>query len=237
MKHVAILFANKEFEQSKLRHENELKSTGIFDTVIAYGQADLSAEFIKQHKKFIVKSRQGFGYYLWKPYIILKTLETMEEGDILLYSDAGCTIESASDQLSNFIKRFTLSDIQLTAVTHATYLDVMLNKCDLYKRFGIDIYDSSLENRIQIEAGRLIIKKTVQTVEFIQKWYNIGYEDNYHYIDDSPSIVPNHPSFYAHRHDQSIFTLLWYAHPQLCQFIEGYENMSTDVWVATRKRY
>lgn len=33
---------------------------------------------------------RGAGYWLWKPYIILKTLlYEMEEGDLLLYSDSG----------------------------------------------------------------------------------------------------------------------------------------------------
>ena len=31
---------------------------------------------------------------------------------------------------------------------------------------------------------------------------------NYHFIDDSPSILKNDNSFSEHRHDQSIFSLL-----------------------------
>ncbi|TLE03345.1 hypothetical protein [Helicobacter japonicus] len=34
---------------------------------------------------------RGFGYWCWKPYIILKTLEQLENNDILLYADIGCT--------------------------------------------------------------------------------------------------------------------------------------------------
>ena len=33
-------------------------------------------------------------------------------------------------------------------------------------------------------------------------------EKNYHYLDDTPSIVNNYPDFKAHRHDQSILSCL-----------------------------
>ena len=44
------------------------------------------------------------------------------------------------------------------------------------------------------------------TTEFLTDWYSIAC--NYHFVDDSPSIHPNDPSFREHRHDQSIFSLL-----------------------------
>lgn len=32
---------------------------------------------------------QGAGYWVWKPFIILKELEHLQDGDYLLYTDAG----------------------------------------------------------------------------------------------------------------------------------------------------
>jgi hypothetical protein len=31
---------------------------------------------------------------------------------------------------------------------------------------------------------------------------------NYHLIDDSPSVIPNYPSFHENRHDQTLISLL-----------------------------
>jgi hypothetical protein len=32
--------------------------------------------------------------------------------------------------------------------------------------------------------------------------------EDYHNVDDTPSIIPNCPNFHQHRHDQSLFSLL-----------------------------
>ena len=41
----------------------------------------------------------------------------------------------------------------------------------------------------------------------MKEYYEIG-SQNYHFIDDSPSIYINFSCFVEHRHDQSIFSLL-----------------------------
>ena len=43
--------------------------------------------FWENHSSFIENNKKGYGYWLWKPYIIKKTLEKMKKGDILLYLD------------------------------------------------------------------------------------------------------------------------------------------------------
>ena len=47
-------------------------------------------EFWAQHKDFIDSNFskniwKGYGYWIWKPFLIWKTLQEMDEGDILLY--------------------------------------------------------------------------------------------------------------------------------------------------------
>ena len=41
---------------------------------------------------------RGYGYWSWKPFIISKTLEKIDEGDILLYIDIGCELRSDGTQ-------------------------------------------------------------------------------------------------------------------------------------------
>jgi len=50
--------------------------------------------FWSKHGEFIDKNPRGYGYWLWKPYIIKKNMERMKNGDILLYLDSGCEIDS-----------------------------------------------------------------------------------------------------------------------------------------------
>ena len=56
------------------------------------------------------------------------------------------------------------------------------------------------------QASMIFIKKNNTTLEFVKEWYNLSC--NYHFIDDSPSILKNDDTFKEHRHDQAIFSLL-----------------------------
>ena len=44
-------------------------------------------------KIMITKNPRGYGYWLWKSYIIKKTIEKMSDDDILLYLDCGYEID------------------------------------------------------------------------------------------------------------------------------------------------
>ena len=76
----------------------------------------------------------------------------------------------------------------------------------------VNMLDRVDEEDIQVQAGTLLIYVCNETRNFIDEWYSICCEKDYHYIDDSPSIEPNHNSFKEHRHDQSIFSLLLKKH-------------------------
>ncbi len=62
--------------------------TGKVDYFYAYGPKDIDIEF-KLSNNDILSRNRGNGYWLWKPYFILKTLkEKLREGDYLIYTDA-----------------------------------------------------------------------------------------------------------------------------------------------------
>ena len=69
--------------------------------------------------------------------------------------------------------------------------------------FGFN-YD--FNNKVQTFANTIILYVCEETRNLINEWYNICCD--YHYIDDTPSIIPNHSLYKEHRHDQSILSLL-----------------------------
>jgi len=52
------------------------------DFYLPYRFKDLDAEFVTKNKELLSKTR-GAGYWVWKPYVILKTLKMIPEGDIV----------------------------------------------------------------------------------------------------------------------------------------------------------
>ena len=66
----------------------------LFDNIIGYTDKNLKNDniFWEKHSNFITNNKRGYGYWIWKPYLIKKTMDNMKDGDILLYLDCGCEI-------------------------------------------------------------------------------------------------------------------------------------------------
>ncbi len=85
-KKILITYGDELYQKSLERIAGEARNTGEFDEVIVYRKEDLPEE-ITSHVLFSYK--RGGGYWLWKPYVCLKTLEECDDTDIVVYSDCG----------------------------------------------------------------------------------------------------------------------------------------------------
>ena len=83
---------------------NQSNNVELFDKTTLFTEDDLKSDvdFWSQHSNFIEHNRRGYGYWLWKPYIIKKTMEEMKDGDILLYLDCGCEIDVRNNKVYYF---------------------------------------------------------------------------------------------------------------------------------------
>ncbi|ATZ80605.1 hypothetical protein BMW23_0558 [Bodo saltans virus] len=185
----------------------QAKQFDIFTKIIGYTDFDLKNDeiFWKKNKDFIENNSRGYGFWIWKPYIILKTLNMMNENDLLLYLDCGCELNiKAKNVFFEYIKLLETNDI---IGTHASSTDITYTKSDLVHHLNMD-NDNDLLNKLHMQAGIVFMKKTPNIMKLYTDFYDIAISNNYHYIDDSPSIIKNNDSFIEHRHDQSIFNLL-----------------------------
>src|SRR6266498_5640911 len=83
-----INYANDVFRESQKINSITGKEIGLFDQVISYSPKDIELDFFRKNRKILIQ-KKGNGYWLWKPYFIKKTLETLDYGDYLFYSDSG----------------------------------------------------------------------------------------------------------------------------------------------------
>jgi hypothetical protein len=206
-KKYALTFGGGEqkYRDASSRVSNEILQTNLFDKVITYTDQELQNDddFWKKNQEFIENNRKGYGFWLWKPYIIMKIMHTMKDNDILVYLDSGCVVVNEpikNEYFDALIKR--CNEHQLV-YTSAYYLEKLWTKMDLLTRLNMVNYDTM--NTIQHQATFLIIKKNELMMDFITDWYNIC--QNYHNIDEI-SILQNYILFEEHRHDQSAFSLL-----------------------------
>ncbi len=73
----------------------ETEQLKVFDKIIGYTEKDLmnDTDFWEKHGNFITNNARGYGFWLWKSYLTLKTMSEMNDNDILVYADAGCWMQ------------------------------------------------------------------------------------------------------------------------------------------------
>ncbi len=231
-----ITFGNQKYYNSLIRICNQAKELEVFDSIFAYNDKILfEYEEFQKHKEFMDINSRGFGYWLWKPFITLKEFEKMNEGDILVYTDAGCSIKiEGKNRMKEYFEMVNNNENPVIGFQLEDFHpEKRWCKMDLLKYMNLE--EDNYKNSRQLVGGIFIIKKTPKMVELVQEWYNICC--NYNLINDSPSIEPNDPIFVEHRHDQSVFSLLRKKHGCILLDDETYTSPNWDetkpIW-ATR---
>jgi hypothetical protein len=188
------------------------QATNLINSVINYETILYGEDFLKQcedfwplHKDFIKNNARGYGYWLWKPFVIQHTMKSMAEGELLFYCDSDFIFQE--NNFNNILKEIKNKKI-ITCLTKGQEKELKWNKKDTINRVGVTI----VEDDIQVQAGTLLLFICKETKALVDEWYAICCENGYKYLDDTPSTEPNHSSFREHRHDQSIFSLLLKKH-------------------------
>jgi hypothetical protein len=196
--------SHANYIDASIRLCKQANTFNLFTNITAYTGAYLFKDtfFWKQHGTFVTKHTRGFGYWIWKPYLILKTMNQMKDGEIVLYLDCGCELDLSE-------KKYLLDYIEIVKKdkimgSDTKCIEKVWNKRDLIEFLDMD--KEEYVNSTQRQAGALMIFVCDETRKFVKEWYHLACD--YHNIDDSPTILPNYSEFKEHRHDQSIFSLL-----------------------------
>lgn len=221
MKKVFLSFADSRLSRSLDRIRHEAESLDFYDEIYCWDESALDQQFRESFAEKLDVNVRGYGYWVWKPQAILQALRKMDDGDLLEYADVGFRLnprgmwrleqyfeiarKSASGVLGFQGKRpeYPLKD---DGRDLPTWPDRYWVKGDLLDYFGVRENREILDTPT-IQAGLLFIRKSPQSVAFVEKWLSV-FEKDFHLVDDSPSISPNLNGFREHRHDQSVFTIL-----------------------------
>ena len=175
---------------------------GKVDKYYCYGPEDIDPIFKKDNYNILSLNR-GNGYWLWKPYFILKTLkEKLNDGDYLIYTDAGILYINKVQLAINFL----ISRNAEMWVIRLNFLEKYYTKRDAFILLKADspLYTDSY----QFMAGIQIYKKSNFTIKFLEKVLYFS-QDKRIITDDPNSLgMPNYEGFIENRHDQSILSLL-----------------------------
>ena len=201
----------QRYRDAAARLGGEAKNTGLFNEIFALSEADLGskihAKFYKKFQKFLEENKRGFGYWLWKPYLISWAMQNMADGDILVYADSGCefgSLEKIKKVFSELEKKNNKSLVFNRAGVYGYGDHAIKPFCSSITLKALDPH-GEIQNELMQEATVLAIKVEKITREFIADWFDSCSHTEY-LIDPLPANEP--PGFIDHRHDQAIFSLL-----------------------------
>lgn len=218
-----LSFANRRYGGSLARIRAEAASMDRFTSIRAVDERWLSPDYWRVHADTVRRHRRGFGLYTWKPHVIRRGLESLPEGDMLVYADAGCSLNpEGSRRLEEYLSLAAADPAGVLAFSLEGTVGEWTKRAAL-AAFGVD--SPSLRRREMVLAGILVMRAGPATVDLVREWE--ARMADLTIVDDSASPEGEHPEFRAHRHDQSLFTLL--AHARRLQSIPD-ETYWENAW-------
>jgi hypothetical protein len=221
MKKYLVNYSDKSHYNSQKENSKSALNVGEFDGVFSFNLQDLGEDFIRENK-LIMSQPRGAGYWMWKPFVIKKALEMIDDNDILMYSDSGISFVKNTDEI-----------VDIMDITEEKLLLFELEDIHPNKRWTkrdcfilMDLDKEEFLNQNQLLASYILMRKNDFVLNFIDEW--LSYAKDYRIITDSPNEcgLPNYPEFMDHRHDQSILSLLGRKHnvkniPDVTQYGKG----------------
>lgn len=232
-----VSFADSRLSPTLSKRRKEILELDIFDHIHLLNEKSLPGEFASHFSSYLNPLTRGYGYWVWKPQVILQALSMAQNDDIVLYVDGGVSINpSGKPRLLQYFDIIRSSGSSVLAFSCSTpsnmnsiieydgrplldHKNYQWCKGDLFDYYDVRT-DISYTHSAPIGAGILFLRKSDQSISFVQEWLSVFYTD-FHLVDDSPSNSPNLPGFIEHRHDQAILSMLGVKHCVPC--LSAYE--------------
>ena len=219
MKRILIAYANEPMKYSLKQIGIQARYIKQIDKVILYSEKDLPQEILQSP---LMEYKRGGGYWVWKPYLIWKTLQEFPEDSRICYIDAGCSIYPGEewDQYWELLddNDTILFQYDSEIPRWKPIFGCSSSAIDCWtKKRTIDYFDRLLKTKqyhsfSKIWGGLIFCRKSNNT--FIKEWLDITLTHPELVIDpNQDELKDQYPAFNGnHRHDQSIITPLAYKY-------------------------
>lgn len=216
-----LTFATKNWVNANERMRKDMEEvqnkTSFFKSIDILTEDDLGDDWNSYFSKYT--KDHAYAYWSWKPYIILRKLKQLKDGEVLLYIDGGCKFPTGDEtipfvtELENKVYQMQKSN-SFMGISKATIPRGSIVRNSILKFFGLEndnefVYGLGSHYR----AGLLLLIKTDDCMKFIETWYETmrdNYEQLVHPEIDKDSELP---MFYHNGGDQAILHCLLYINP------------------------
>ena len=235
---VCISYGDESFKQSLEYNGKSALEIAKADEFYGYTPEDIDPEF-KAKNDYILSKGRGNGYWLWKPYFLYKTLtEKLNDGDYLIYSDAGIFYVDLAQKLVDFLNE-KKAEMYFHRLPH---LEKVYTKRDAFILMGVD--GPFYAETGQFNAAFQVYRKSKFTEFFLGEYLYYAQDKRIITDDQNEMGSPNYEGFRDHRHDQSILSLLTKKYGQVnanktnlnIDLIKNYQEVMPTIFCHHRRR-
>ncbi|CAE7371126.1 shoc2 [Symbiodinium microadriaticum] len=238
---VAISYAHGCCRKSLQRNREHALQAGV-DAARSYGKQHLGPDWLAANHQ-VLSQKRGAGWWLWKPYVILKTLKDPSipwDKGVVLWVDAGNYLHADPRPfLSSALEESDVVALRLKQCLEVDWTSKLtLEQMNMSSRYA-------LIDRPQLGAYFLAFRKTKAVLSFVEQWLKLS-EDPDILMGLAVRNLNSHggtgtltsdilddevPSFMTHQADQSIFSLLFKRHGYRASSLEaGHTVVTLDRW-------
>ena len=199
-------YANSIFSKAKERIIKEANGTGWFTSVEGLGPEDLPPMFTEVYKDILSLDRGG-GYWIWKMAVIEMAMDSMDEGDVLVYVDAGCKINKEGAMLfQEYLQVLQESPYDMIGF-QIGHTEQKWTTEAIFQAFNVS-KDDPIRTTHQIMATSLFLRKGNHLRQWLARVNQVLMHDPFLITDKYNGQGKSaYPGFKDNRHDQSIFSV------------------------------
>lgn len=196
---VSFADGNEVFYQNQNALAQSALNRGI-DFIFNYRKSHIDEDFYTKYQA-ILGEKYGAGYWLWKPYIILKTMENTPEGSIIVYADSGAILTGS---LVPILKHLENHDGILYRYNRDIYGTI---KGSIDRQVAQELAISAhleFDKSKPLWAGFMVFRNSKQTKEFVKHWLNLCC---------NPDFIKGYGKS-RHMHDQALLNAAYLKYPE-----------------------
>jgi hypothetical protein len=191
-----------------------------FDRIVLYDS--LPAEFVAKHE-WLLRHRRGYGFWVWKPFLILQHLREMQAGDVVMYCDSAFIFIADPSPLHALCHK--AGGVLIFHQKREGHLNKRFTRRDCFRVMECDTPE--YWDGPQLLGGASVWAATPLAIDVVGEWYRWCSDPRA--VSDLPSEGGEYPGFADHRHDQSILSLIAIrrrlpSYPDPSQFGNGYQE-------------
>ena len=176
-------------------------------TYVPYNEVSL--EKIHEYpeiKKFIITNSIGYGYWIWKPLIVLDALSKYPNANGVIYIDAGCELNLNKTSLKRLLAYTKMAKQRHILTFELQFLEYEYTSHHIIKEMVPNLPELSK----QICATTFLASNSLHTKKLLKQWYSYMKSNHFSYLKSKPIKRPAKSAIklIVHRNDQSIFSLL-----------------------------